>query len=100
MTGFFKRLLNFKLNRQEIPAGAVIIDVRTKPEYQAGHIQGSLNIPLDRITGEIEKIRELKKPVVTVCRSGARSGVARSILAANGIEAFNGGAWTSLKAKT
>jgi phage shock protein E len=80
-------------------AGAVIVDVRTGSEYRAGHIQGSINIPLDRISGEIDKIRGLKKAVITVCRSGNRSSVARNILKTAGIEAYNGGAWTNLKAK-
>jgi phage shock protein E len=80
-----------------VKEGAVIVDVRTKGEYQAGHIEGSRNIPLDNITKEAAVLKNLNKPVVTVCRSGNRSGMAKSILAAAGIEAYNGGAWTNLK---
>ena len=100
MLGLLKRFLKPKVNMQElIHAGAMIVDVRTGSEYQAGHIQGSINIPLDRIRGEIEKIRGLNKPVITVCRSGTRSSIASNILKTAGIEAYNGGAWTNLKAK-
>ena len=80
-----------------VKEGAVIVDVRTKSEYQAGHIQGSKNIPLDIIKKESAVLKKLNKPIVTVCRSGNRSGMAKSILTAAGIEVYNGGAWTSLK---
>lgn len=80
-----------------IKEGAVIVDVRTKSEYQAGHIDGSKNIPLDTIKKETIILKKLNKPIVTVCRSGNRSGIAKSILASEGIEVYNGGAWTSLK---
>jgi hypothetical protein len=39
------------------------------------------------------------RPVITVCRSGTRSGVAKGILKSAGVEIYNGGAWTSLKNK-
>ena len=38
--------------------GAQIIDVGTKGEYQSGHIQGSLNIPLQSLTDQMGKIKE------------------------------------------
>ena|SRR5688572_12112276 len=79
--------------------GAVIIDVRTNEEYQAGHIEGSRNIPLDNIKKEAAALKNLNTPVVTVCRSGNRSGMAKSILVAAGVDAYNGGAWTDLKRK-
>ena len=80
-----------------VEQGAVIVDVRTKGEYQTGHVEGSKNIPLDVIQTEAEKLKKLNKPIITVCRSGNRSGMAKSILSAAGIEVYNGGAWTSLK---
>lgn len=80
-----------------LQAGAVIVDVRTKAEYQQGHIAGSQNIPLDEIGLKTELIRRWNKPVITVCRSGSRSAMAKDILNAAGIQVYNGGAWTSLK---
>lgn len=77
--------------------GAVIVDVRTKVEYQAGHIENSINVPLDIIKAEAERLKNLNKPIITVCRSGNRSEIARSILTAAGLEAYNGGAWTTLR---
>ncbi|AEV97224.1 sulfurtransferase [Niastella koreensis] len=80
-----------------LQAGAVIVDVRTKAEYQQGHIAESQNIPLDEIRSKTELIRRWNKPVITVCRSGSRSAMAKDILSAAGIQVYNGGAWTSLK---
>jgi phage shock protein E len=82
--------------RTFISDGAVIIDVRTPNEYIAGHIKGSKNIPLSMLNNRVEEIRQLNKPVITVCQSGMRSNTARSFLEGKGIRAINGGSWTSL----
>ncbi|WP_396601980.1 rhodanese-like domain-containing protein [Algibacter sp. R77976] len=79
--------------------GAVIIDVRTAQEYGQGAISGSKNIPLQVINSKINEIKKLNKPVITCCASGMRSGSAASILKNNGIEAINGGGWSSLNSK-
>jgi rhodanese-related sulfurtransferase len=79
--------------------GAVIIDVRTKGEYNQGAIPGSKNIPLQTINSQIATIKKLNKPVITCCASGMRSGNAASILNSNGIETINGGGWASLRSK-
>ena len=98
MFDFIKKLFRGDGNIAKlIREGAVVVDVRTKGEYQAGHIEGSRNIPLDTIKNQVTSLKQLNKPIVTVCRSGSRSGMAKSILTAAGVEAFNGGAWTTLK---
>jgi len=79
-----------------IKQGATIIDVRSKGEYQGGHLKGSINIPLKNLADNLTKIKK-DKPVITCCASGARSGVAKSMLKANGYDVFNGGPWESLK---
>jgi len=79
--------------------GAIIVDVRTKGEFQGGHIKGSINIPLDTINSKIEELKKKNKIVITCCRSGNRSGMAKSILERNGIECYNGGAWNILDNK-
>lgn len=79
--------------------GAVIIDVRSKGEYQSGHIQNSINIPIDLLPAQLSKINK-DKPVITCCASGMRSAAAKSILKSAGfIEVFNGGGWSGLKNK-
>ena len=77
--------------------GAQIIDVRTPGEFQGGHIKGSINIPLQNLTGQLSKIKK-DKPVITCCASGMRSASAKSVLQSNGYqEVLNGGGWMSLK---
>ncbi len=79
-----------------ISRDAIIIDVRTKAEFQMGAIPGSKNIPLQIINSKIKDIKKFKRPVITCCASGMRSGSAASILKNQGIEAMNGGGWKSL----
>lgn len=85
--------------RELIKTGAQIIDVRTKQEYQSGHIKGSVNIPLNNLGSQLAKIKK-DKPVITCCASGMRSASARSILKSKGFtEVHNGGGWMSLQRK-
>ena len=80
-------------------SGAQIIDVRTKDEYQQGHIRGSVNLPLQTLQNNLTKIKK-DKPVITCCASGMRSASAKGILISNGYtEVHNGGGWSSLKNK-
>ncbi|MBK6937645.1 MAG: rhodanese-like domain-containing protein [Chitinophagaceae bacterium] len=70
----------------------IIVDVRSPWEYEMEHIPGAKNIPLDQIPYKTDEFRLFKNPVVVYCRSGARSSMAASILAQNGIaNVYNGG---------
>lgn len=85
--------------KELIKQGATIVDVRTKAEYQQGHIKGSVNIPLNNLANQYSKLNK-SKPILTCCASGMRSTQAKSILKSNGFsEVHNGGGWTSLKNK-
>ena len=79
-----------------IRKGALVIDVRTREEFYGGHYPGSENIPLDDILSRLNEIKGKQKPVIAVCRSGARSSAATEILTKAGLRAYNGGAWTNL----
>jgi len=82
--------------KEIIERGALIVDVRTSEEFKEGHIEGCLNIPLDKI-GEAMAWLQKDVPTVLVCASGSRSGQALDILKANGFEkVYNGGSWDSL----
>jgi rhodanese-related sulfurtransferase len=82
-----------------VKKGAQIIDVRTPGEYQSGHIQGSVNIPLQQLSENILMI-EKNKPVITCCASGIRSASAKSFLRSKGFtDVYNGGSWQSLQKK-
>lgn len=100
MFGFLKKLFGPGVDfKALVDNGAVIIDVRTPNEFDGGHIKGSKNIPLDRIQREAASLKKAGKPVITVCKSGARSGMAKSILKGAGVEVYNGGPWNVLVSK-
>ena len=100
MFNLFKGLFNsapaadFK---ELVSNGAIIVDVRTPGEFKAGHIKGSINVPLDSIAAQTNALLKKGVPVITCCRSGARSGAAAQILQNAGIECVNGGPWDSLE---
>ena len=66
--------------------GAELIDVRERDERDSGYIAGSRNIPY-RLLAVCGAEVPTDRPVVTICESGARAGIAASILAAQGIDA-------------
>jgi phage shock protein E len=101
MLRFIRKLLGKKSQEEVllevVRRGAYIIDVRTPSEYKAGHIQQAVNISLEQIADNAEKIKKFGKPVITCCQSGGRSGRAKRILQRKGIEVYNGGNWVNLK---
>ena len=65
--------------------GAVIVDLREKKDFGAGHIAGAVNIPfgaIDSRKGELEAFKE--KPVVLVCKMGQSAGAAGRKLRTDG----------------
>jgi rhodanese-related sulfurtransferase len=72
---------------------AIIIDVRSRGEYEAGCVPGSLNIPLHEIPERLEEIKALQQPILLCCASGNRSGQATYLLKEAGIACENGGSW-------
>jgi rhodanese-related sulfurtransferase len=99
MMGFLKKLFSgapSKDFKQMVSEGAVIVDVRTRQEYQSGNIKGSINIPLNELSGSLNKLNPAR-PVITCCASGMRSARACSLLKSSGfLEVHNGGGWSSL----
>ncbi|MBP6391619.1 MAG: rhodanese-like domain-containing protein [Flavobacteriales bacterium] len=81
--------------KQVLTKGALILDVRTPAEYTQGHVQGSINIPLDVPTQNLHKL-DKTEPVITCCRSGMRSGQAVHVVQAHGSSVYNGGPWTKV----
>ncbi|WP_249983559.1 rhodanese-like domain-containing protein [Polaribacter sp. Z022] len=82
--------------KEYLEKGAVILDVRTKAEWDEGHTAGAKHVVLTVIPLEIEKIKAWNKPVIAVCRSGARSGQATQFLTNNGVDVINGGPWQNV----
>src|SRR5690554_4088327 len=79
--------------------GAIILDVRSRGEYESGAIPGSRNIPLQNLNSQMGKIKKWQKPVICCCASGIRSASAAGILRSQGVEAINGGGWFGLSKK-
>ncbi len=78
--------------------GAIILDVRSKSEYDAGHIMGSVNISVDQVAHNLAKLKDKNRPIITCCASGLRSASAKNLLKSLGYtEVYNGGPWDSLQ---
>ena len=77
---------------------AVLLDVREASELAEGRIAGSTHIPLGQLPARAAEL-DRNRPVITVCRSGARSFQAAQFLAAQGYDAasLDGGMtrWTA-----
>ena len=62
----------------------VILDVRTKGEYQSGHINGSKLMPVYEIGSRITELEKFRgKPILVHCASGGRSPKAVNVLLKN-----------------
>ncbi|WP_156108467.1 rhodanese-like domain-containing protein [Campylobacter sputorum] len=66
---------------------SVIIDVRIKDQFNAGHIDGALNIPLADIDANMDKFKSLNgKKIIFYCNTGKQSGQAAKKLEEKGIQ--------------
>lgn len=74
-----------------------VIDVRTPAEFNGGHANGSINIPLDTIAHSADRLRKMPQPILTCCKSGMRSAMAAKALRSAGIEARNAGTWQKVE---
>ncbi|MGI8666100.1 MAG: rhodanese-like domain-containing protein [Jatrophihabitans sp.] len=79
-----------RVHRDQLPASSPILDVRDDGEWAAGHIDGAVHVPLDRLANRmLHEPGELLSddPIVVTCKGGGRAGRAVSWLNANGFEA-------------
>ena len=75
--------------RQLLAEGAPLrlLDVRTPAEFEAVHIRGAYNVPLDTLAEHREELRlHVREPIVLVCRSGQRARQAEQALREIGME--------------
>jgi len=79
---------------------ALIIDVRSPGEFASGHVDGALNVPLDRFAQAYTSAAPNKsRQIILYCQSGARSGQAMRILQQQGYEnVVNGGSTSAVAA--
>jgi len=66
-------------------ADLVILDVRTVSEYESGHLEGSINIPVEVLSGRLSELNP-DDELLVYCRTGNRSTTAVGILRENGYD--------------
>jgi len=79
--------------------GALVIDVRSSSEFNAGHLSTAINIPLDEIdTALPRQVQDKNQVLLLHCQSGMRSGVAARKLKGMGYtNVFNLGSFSRAK---
>lgn len=79
--------------------GALLVDVRTQEEFDGGHLEGALLIPVDEIVSRASELGDDKnRAIVLYCRTGNRSGQAKRALEELGYtNVMNAGGYESLK---
>ena len=69
------------VNRED----AVIVDVRDKKEFDAGHIVDSINVPHGSLESHVDELKKfVDRPLVVACKVGQHSGAAGTMLRKNG----------------
>jgi len=88
--------ISAKSARAYLLQGALIVDVRSNAEFQAGHLPHAIHIPLDEIeTLTARRVKDKQKVLLLHCASGIRSGMARRRLIGMGYtRAFNLGSYS------
>ncbi len=72
----------------------IILDVRTKEEYQASHLKEAINIPYDEITKDTKL--DQNKYILVYCYSGNRSKIASDTLKEMGYMVYDLGAYAKI----
>lgn len=72
--------------RDLVSEGGIVLDVRTREEYAAGHVDGAVNIPVQELAARMDEIGTPGRKVVVYCRSGARSAAASQLLVRAGYD--------------
>ncbi len=62
-----------------------LLDVRTPGEFNQSHIKNSINIPMNDIPNNLEKLSKIKEEILIICHSGARAHSVQDFLTQNNI---------------
>ncbi len=65
---------------KEVPADALVVDVRTAGEFSGGHYEGAVNIPMSSLRARLGDLGAKDRHIIVYCRSGSRSAVAKRFL--------------------
>jgi rhodanese-related sulfurtransferase len=74
--------------KRRVDAGACLLDVREPDEWDAGHADGAVWIPMGELTTRQGEVPD-DRPIVVVCRSGPRSARVTAALVGAGFDAVN-----------
>jgi phage shock protein E len=89
-----KGSLSLDAAADKVSKGAVVLDVRTKGEFQSGHIDSAINLPLDQIdTQAMVQLSDPDQEILCYCQSGMRSSMAAKSLKSMGYKAHNLGSY-------
>ncbi len=86
-----------------VSSAALVIDVRERSEFAAGHLSAAENIPVGQVEASVDAIAQKlggdkTKPVVVYCHSGGRSARAKTVLEQAGFtNVTNAGGYEQLK---
>jgi len=84
---------------QLVREGAVVLDVRSPEEFNKAHITGALNIPIETLRHNLNKLSK-QTPIIACCTDGSRSWYAKNFLDANGYRTvYDAGSWVKLQRK-
>ena len=72
----------------ELSGTSVILDVREDYEWEAGHVDGAIHIPLEQLPARLEELAP-DTDLYVICRTGGRSFRAATWLTQNGYSSFN-----------
>jgi rhodanese-related sulfurtransferase len=65
--------------------GALLVDVRSREEFEGGHVLDARHLPQEEVAGAGESLKKYRdKPVIVCCETGMRSGAAARVLKAQG----------------
>ena len=76
------------INDLPLDGSVTLLDTRTEGEFSRGHVTGFINIPVDQLRENLNKLPK-DKPVYVMCQSGLRSYIACCILKGEGYDAYN-----------
>ena len=72
-----------KINYHEylkLKNNAIIIDVKDSSEYLVNHLEGSINIPINKIVSVLNIVKDKNKNIIVYCSNGKRSYIAAKSL--------------------
>lgn len=83
-----KATMFYPENINDIPKDAILLDVRTKGEYEKGTINDAINIPLDELRDRLSELPK-EKTIYEFCQVGLRGYIAEQILKGHGFKVLN-----------